>query len=109
MGLVLRVSMMPGFFSPAAGSCQSAGLARMRCPQNIITAYTQARMMNIFQTPFSLDARLLVMMGLAIALASPKPATASPVASPLLSLNQSIRVLTGERYPVPRPTPMMNP
>lgn len=35
--------------------------------------------------------------GLAMALARPKPATAMPVARPLLSENQSIRFLTGVR------------
>ena len=36
-------------------------------------------------------------VGLAIAFAAPKPATARPVARPFLSLNHSISVLTGER------------
>ena len=35
--------------------------------------------------------------GLAMALAKPKPATAIPVARPLLSANHSIRFLTGVR------------
>ena len=38
-----------------------------------------------------------VIMGENTIFAAPKPATASPVAKPLLSLNQSISVFTGER------------
>ena len=41
--------------------------------------------------------RIACIMGLAIAFASPKPATARPVARPFLSSNQSINVFTGER------------
>ncbi len=37
------------------------------------------------------------MMGLAMAFAAPKPATASPVARPFLSSNHSIRVFTGDK------------
>ena len=50
-----------------------------------------------------------IFYGDAMAFAAPKPATASPVASPLRSWNQSIKVFTGERYPVPSPTPMIKP
>ena len=41
--------------------------------------------------------RIACMIGLAMAFASPNPATARPVARPFLSSNQSIRVLTGDR------------
>ena len=48
-------------------------------------------------------------IGVAKAFASPKPIIEIPVARPFCSENQSIKVLTGVRYPIPRPIPMMQP
>ena len=48
-------------------------------------------------------------MGLATVEAKPKAHTLIPVARPLLSLNQSMRVLTGLRYIIPIPLPVRQP
>lgn len=89
------------------GSTQPSGFFKRKCPINIGIKYIPARIKNTIGNAKCAIKKVII--GLARVDANPKAQTEIPVASPLLSLNHNIKVLTGVKQPIPSPIPIKHP